>query len=315
MGDRTAPDLDFKQAVHFSLYWAQDLRQGPICQTSPTPRALFKRARSGLPLTPEEILVLGEGQWPPPAELLDINGLPNEVVEDATKNGRVSWKLNESRLVLRKLTPRPGCTFVTDLEIVRGHLGPSIRVMLGHIGGYAPVPGTPVVMKVLSSVCGLYDGGVRLLPCARLVDTPEDAEEFVRDLEDMERQRPIVTVVAPRDHDDYPAWRVQVDACAKEAFALQHVVCVTRDGLQQLQELLGPHAPKEGSVKTYHSGFSHFDLKQAHPVMGNRTIESHETGLEGVLRELTTRMAAKDARVQRDEEPIIWSAPKGSRLS
>lgn len=316
VGDQTEPDMVFKQAVHLSLHWAQDLSQKPICRTAPIPRRLFERARSGVPFTQKEVVDLGAGRWPLQAEQLGFGDLPRQVTEGRTnKDGVVTWTLDESRLVLKKLTPGQGCTFVTDLEIVRDYRGTSIRVMSGHLGGYAYVPGTPVVLKVLSSMYGLFDGGVRLLPSVRLIDTPEDAETFVFELEDLERQRPIVTAVMPQDDEDYAPWRAQLDACAKESFGLQHVSSITYAGLQHVQELLGSHAPQAGCVKTYHPGFSQLDLKQAHPMIGHHTIEAHESGLEGVLRKLTTRSAAKDARVQREEDPITWSKPKGSKRS
>jgi hypothetical protein len=293
IGDSTNPSLAFGMAVHLAIYAAQDLSDGPISPTSHPPKRLAEKLRRGMPLSDEMVELLGEGRWPLPESAFSIAQLPQTVPLTPVNEGSVAWKLTDEHLSLRKTVPVGENTFVTDVEIVAGRR-PTIRQKVGHIGSKSHVAGVPKGLKLISAICGLYDGQTRLLPKPIYVDSDNDAERFINIAEDSERLQPLVAVAARRgeSHDE---WLAQVETYAKDAFLLQQVAAVTTRGVRALSDLLGSHGLPDGAIKTYNSGFSVLDLSTAHPLTAWETIQAHERGRAGMLERWRKRLMTRDA--------------------
>jgi len=300
VGDGTAPVLDFRRAVHLTIYWGQDLSNGQVCTPAHPPKRLAEQQRRGFPLSDEETKSLGEGRWPLPAEAFEFSNLPWNVDEaPLKKGGTTSWHLTESSLHLRKSTPVTGCLYVGETLI---ESGPPVRIRqrVMHVGPRGPIPGVLQNMKLISSVCGLYDGGVRMLPLAREVRTEEDGERFAGLLESDLRQQPVMAVACTRGETE-ERWRADVASYAREAFTLQHVAAVTVGGVSYLDEILGSHALPEGAIKIYGPGFTPLDIPQTHPVTTYHSAIAHEGGRKGMLNRLRIRRMTQDAWERRGQ--------------
>ncbi|MBL6081941.1 hypothetical protein JMJ56_28565 [Belnapia sp. T18] len=293
------PDLTFRKAVHLALYAAQDLSNGPITATTHPPRRLAERLRRGLPLSDEEIYLLGEGRWPPPNEAFSLDSLPRSVPPTPVKEGTAAWTLGCDRLTVRKTVPVNGNVYIADLEIIAGP-HPRLRQKVGQVGNRGYVAGVPKGLKLLSAMCGLYDGTIRMLPRPITVSTAGEAEAFVRAATDENRIQPLVAVAMTRG-EAVEEWQADVEAYAKEAFTLQHVASVSVSGVRALYDLLGPHALPEGAIKTYNAGFSTLDVQAAHPVTTWETIQAHERGRTGMMERWRKRLMTRDAWARRGE--------------
>jgi hypothetical protein len=293
IGDGANPTLAFGMAVHLAIYAAQDLSDGPIFPTSHPPKRLAEKLRRGLPLSNEMVEMLGEGRWPLPESAFSIAQLPRAVPLTPVKEGSVAWRLTDEHLSLRKTVPVGEAKFVTDVEIAAGRR-PTIRQKVGHIGGRSHVAGVPKGLKLISAVCGLYDGRTRLLPVPIYVDSDIDAEQFIKIAEDSERLQPLVAVAAKRG-ESHNEWIAEVETYAKEAFLLQQVAAVTARGVRALNDLLGSHGLPDGAIKTYNAGFSVLDLPTAHPLTAWETIQAHERGRAGMLERWRKRLMTRDA--------------------
>ena len=302
IGDGLFPSLDYERAVHLNVYWAQDMSDGPICNSAHPPKRLAERLRRGLPLSDEESVLLSEGRWPLPSEAFSLCSLPPLVDDAQVKGGgTTSWTLTKTSFFLRKIEPVRGCLYVAEVVI---ELGPPVRVRqrVMHVGTRAPVPGVIKSIKLVSSICGLYDGDVRMLPVPIRVDTIEDAERFIALIESGARQQPVVAVACARDESEED-WCTDAEEYAKEAFTLQHVAAITVRGTQHLREMLGPHGLQDGAIKTYNPGFTRFDEPQEHPMTLHHTVVEHPLGRRGMLARWRIRLMTTDAW-ERRAEPV-----------
>jgi hypothetical protein len=291
IGDGANPERDYALAVHLTLYWAQNLRQGPVCNTISPTRQLAEQLRKGMPLSDEEISTLGLGYWPPADNDLNIDTLPPNVPPTALVDGPVEWTLSRERLKLYKETRARASTYVSDVEISAGATV-RIRQTIGYRGPLVPAPGTPRNLKLISAVCGVYDGGIRCLPKPMLVDTLEDVEAFLAMLENADRKQYVVAIAATNG-DGVDGWITDIEQYAREAFALQHVVAITSRGLSGVREMLGDHGLPPGAIKTYRPSFSVLDIQQAHRITSRAVVM--QLGLAGTLNLWRKRLMERDA--------------------
>jgi hypothetical protein len=302
VGNGITPGLDYLRAVHLTIYWGQDMSSGPICEPAHPPKRLSERLRRGLPLLEEEIIALGEGRWPRPDEAFSLSSLP-PLVRDAPmkEGGTTSWSLTGRSFFLRKFTPIGGCVYVGEVAI---ECGPPVRLRqrVMHSGIKGPIPGVAKNLKLISATCGLYDGGVRMLPLPIAVDTEEDAERLVALIESDQRGQPVVAVSCAYDEPE-EGWRRDTEEYAREAFTLQHVAAVTVRGTRHLREMLGPQGLRDGAIKTYNTGFTRFDVPHDHPMTLYRTVVAHERGRKGMLARWRIRLMTSDGWARR-AEPI-----------
>ena len=299
VGNGSNPKRDFALAVHLTLYWAQDLSQSAICNTASPPRRLAEKLRKGIPLPHETIEALGEGRWPPTDDALDVGRIPGNVPPTALREGQVEWTLSGDHLRVHKETHLGGSTYVNDVEVFAGSVV-RVRHRVGRRGAAIPVPGTPRNLKLISAVCGIYDGGVRFLPRPMRADSPEDVEVFLAMLENTDRQQPIVAVAAPDGEPDL-GWASEIAEYALKAFALQHVVTMTANGRRIANERLGRHGLQAGAIKTYNARFHMLDAQGAHPMTTPAAIGEHERGLTGMLDRWRKRLITRDAFERRDD--------------
>ncbi len=297
IGDRALLDRDFKLAVHLALYWGQEMRNGPICRTYHPPSDLIKILRKGVAATEAEVSELGQGYWPPRDDAFSLDALPRSVPDTQVKDARpqvsVAWDLNDTKLWLRKIVVDGGAQYKTTTEITRGR-EVGIRQIVETTGRGAHTPGMPVILKLLASTCGLYDGNVPISPRPLIVDSEEDARKFLAILESPMRRQPVVSVSRLASESE-TQWLIDVVEHAREAFGLQHVAGITPTGLQTLQKLLEFHAPPEGSIKTFRSGFSTLDVVKTHPATLHQAIVEHPKGRRGMLARWRKRMMTQDA--------------------
>jgi hypothetical protein len=299
IGQGANPDLDFRLAVHLTIYWAQDMSGGPICKPVYPPKRLAEKLRKGLPLGSDEIAVLGEGVWPPTESAVHLTELPKHVSLTSVKKGRVAWTLFDDSLLLRKEVDVGAYTYVSDIKITAGDRV-RLRQTVAHVGERAPVAGVPRNLKLISAVCGLYDGDFRMLPIPTVVHTPEDVETFLKLVLSQERMQPIIAVaMANMEAED--RWRSDLDASARESFALQHIVGITTEGVSHVREMLGAHGLKAGSIKTYNAGFSMLDVPSHHPMTSWNTIQTHDRGRIGMLDRWRKRLMSRDAYSRRED--------------
>lgn len=300
IGDRQDPALCFRQAVHLSVYWGQAMSDGPVCAPVHPPKRLAERMRQGLPLSEDECRSLSAGKWPPPDEAFDLSTVPRVIDNVQTKDGgSVSWLIDDASMYLRKTTPIPQCMYVGEISI-RYNVTTSIRQRAMHIGTRGPIPGVPKSLKLLSSICGLYDGGVRMWPEPTLVDTDADAKSLIALIESEERRQPVIAVACSMV-DSVAEWRSVVEKFARDAFTLMHVAAVTARGAHHLQDLLGPHGIEDGAIKTFKPGFTRLDVPQFHPMTLHRNVLAHEQGREGMLTRWRNRVMTGEAWDRRDE--------------
>ena len=308
VGDGTDPALDYARAVHLTVYWGQDMSACPVCTPAHPPRRLTEKLRRGLPLLNEEVFALGEGRWPLPDEAFSLSLIP-PLVKDAQvkKGGTTSWLLTEPSFFLRKHSPVLGCIYLGEVAIERG---PPVRIRqrVMHAGARGPIPGIPNNLKLISAVCGLYDGAERLLPQPMEVDTAEQAERFVALVESGTRQQPVLAVACAPDEPE-EAWRADTTAYARDAFTQQHAAAITVRGVRHLREMLGPHAVQEGAIKTYWPGFTSLDVPQDHPLTNYTTVMAHEQGRKGMLTRWRNRLMELDAWERRGD-PIDIPKPE-----
>jgi hypothetical protein len=299
VGTGANPERDFALAVHLTIYWAQNSRKGPVCETVAPIRQLAEALRKGMPLPEEEISNLGLGYWPPTDNDLNIDKLPRNVPPTAVVDGSIKWTLSRKSLKLRKETFSKGAIYITVVELWVGAVV-RIRQTLAHSGPRVPAPSAPRNLKLISAISGLYDGGIRCLPKSLWVDTPDDAERFLRLLEDADRKQYAVAISAA-DDVDVKCWTADVERYAKDAFALQHVVAITGRGRFNVRELIGHHGLPAGSIKTYRPGFSLFDVQQAHRITSQSAVM--ELGLARTLDLWRKRLMERDAWDRRDGDP------------
>ena len=294
IGDGNDPDLDFRTAVHLAIYAAQDLSDGPVAQTAHPPKELTEKLRRGVPASPEQVAELGRGRWPLPPEAFALDTLPHDVPITPVKLGTVAWTLSDGLLQLSRCVPRGAATFVHEVEVTAGAL-PVVRHRISHVGGHPPgSPGVPRSLKLLSAVCGVYDGATRLSPVPTIVDDEDSVERAVAVIEDPGRRQPLTMVAAaPGEADE--EWLPEVEACAREAFGLQHVVGITDRGRSLLNDVLGEHGILAGAIKTYRSGFNRLDIPITHPLTAWRTVQEHPQGRPGMLKRWRNRLMTSDA--------------------
>lgn len=303
VGDGSNEELDFRIAVHMTLYWGQDMTSALVCDLAHPPKRLSERLRRGMPLSLGEIAEFGEGRWPLPDEAFSLERLPATVDDAVVKEGgSVSWRLSPHRLFLRKLTPMQGMVYVGEVVVDRGP-PVSIRQRMMRAGLRGPVPGIAKNLKLISAMRGLYDGGKRMLPVPMGVETEHDVEQLVSLLESDTRMQPVVVVAQARGEQE-DAWRSELAEYAKEAFTVQHVAAVSLSGIRNLRDVLGEHALSEGAIKTFRQGFSQLDLVTAHPISSYQTVLSHEHGRAGLLKRWRIRTMGQDAWNRR-EDPTI----------
>jgi hypothetical protein len=309
VGNSVLPNRDFELAVHLALYWGQEMRNGPICPTSHPPSDLVKILRKGIPATAEEVSRLGQGYWPPPDDAFSLEMLPRSVPNTKVKEGRlqvsVAWDLSDTQLSLRKSSVDGGAEYWTTTEITRGR-EVGIRQIVETTGRAAHIPGMPAILKLLASTCGLYDGDVPISPRALIVDTEEDVKKFLAILESPTRMQPLVSV-SRIESESATEWLNDVVEHARESFGLQHVAGLTPSGLQTLHDLLGYHAPPEGSIKTFRSGFTLLDVVKVHPATLHQTILEHPKGRSGMLARWRKRMMTQDAWERGGPEETVES--------
>jgi hypothetical protein len=303
IGNEYGAVCPFRIAVHLVLYAAQDLCDGPIAQTAHPPKQLAEKLRRGMPLSDEVIRELGRGRWPLCEADFNLSNLPRTVPMTQVKEGMVSWTLTDEKLLLRKRVAVRDSTYVTDVAITAAKL-PQIRQTVGHIGGWSYAAGVPKGLKLISAVCGLYDGSIRMLPRPSIIDTDYDAEQFMIALEDGNRLQPFVAVAAMPGETEQEL-RADVEPYAKEAFTLQHVAALTVGGANALRRLLGPHALPDGAIKTYNAGFSRRDMPTNHPITIWQTIKAHERGRSGILERWRKRLMTRDAWDRSSHSQII----------
>jgi hypothetical protein len=293
VGNGALPHRDFELAVHLALYWGQEMRNGPICSTVHPPSDLIKILRKGVAATEEELSKFGQGYWPPPDDAFCLDKLPSSVPDTKVREGRlqvsVAWDLSDTQLSMRKSLVDGGAEYRTTTEITRA-LGVGIRQIVETTGRGAHTPGTPVILKLLASTCGLYDGDVPISPRPLIVDTDEDAKKFCAILESPTRVQPLVSV-SRTESESETQWLDDIVEHARESFGLQHVAGITPNGLQILHDLLEFHTPPEGSIKTFRSGFTTLDVVKAHPATLYQTILEHPKGRSGMLARWRKRMS------------------------
>jgi hypothetical protein len=293
---------DFQYAVHLTIYWAQDMSGGPICNPVHPPKRLAEKLRKALPISADEIALLGEGRWPPTEASLDLRDIPRNVPLTPVKLGRVTWMLSDEKLDLRKEVDMGAYTYSVHIDITAtDHV--RIRQTVTHMGERAPVPGVPRNLKLLSAICGLFDGDIRLLPVPMIVNTIDDVEAFLRLAENPDRLQPIIAVAMAED-ESQNQWRGEVEDFAREAFALQHVVGVTVSGVARIREILGPHGLLPGAIKTYNAGFSLLDVPSDHQMTMWSTIREHNRGRVGMLKRWHRRLMSRDAYSRRDDPSV-----------
>lgn len=300
VGDGKNPSLDYSRAVHLTVYWSQCMSHGPICATASLPKRLAEQLRRGFPLASEDICRLSNGLWPLPDQAFAIPGLPSRVDEAEVKDGGlVSWSLSPEVFILRKRHQLKGYIHIGEVAV---ESGPPviIRQRTMHIGKEGPMPGVANNMKLISAVCGLYDGGVRLLPMPMIVEDDDDAERFVALIENEERRQPVVAVACGKS-EPVEHWLSDVKDYAIKAFTLQHAAAVTVRGVRHLREVLGPHALQEGSIKTYYPGFTTLDVQHQHRMTASETVAAHPQGREGMLNRWRNRLMTDDAMDRRND--------------
>jgi len=201
--------------------------------------------------------------------------------------------LNDTKLSLRKIVSDGGAQYRTTTEITRGR-EVGIRQIVETTGRGAHTPGMPVILKLLASTCGLYDGDVPISPRPFIVDSDEDAKKFLAILESPTRAQPVVSV-SRLASESATQWLADVLEHGREAFGLQHVAGITPTGLQTLHDMLEFHTPPEGSIKTFRSGFTTLDVVNAHPATLHHAILEHPKGRRGMLARWRKRMMTQEA--------------------
>lgn len=291
IGEGTEPE-DFRLAVHLTIYWAQDMMDGPHWKPYMPPRLLANKLCRAAPLTDAEIEQLGDGRWPPTPEQLDLSEAPKEMAVLPVKKGMAGWKLDDGgRFWLRKQLGR----FVSDVMIKVDEESDRILLRQTVNGGETGVPRN---LKMISSAIGLYDGDVRLLPVPMLVHTPEDVRDFMELLDHPERLQAL-WVIAQDVGDDGAEWQDEVERFARQSFGLQHVIGATVEGTKRLHDVLGHHWVPPGAIRTFNAGFAMEDDQSEHPIMMPRTVR--EYGRAEALTQLHRWRMARDAR-NRDAE-------------
>ena len=297
IGNGADLERDFKIAVHLTLYWAQAMSSTILCNVAHPSRDIAEKLK-GLPVADHEFIMPDNKLWKPRLDELDLVQLPKEMKRTQVKKDIVSWSLGPTSLWLEKETFNGSCIYIVTVDI---NLSDQAYIVqkTRTVGGRLPAPGVTRNLKLISSVCGLYDAGIRFLPKPTFIDTPEDVEQLLIAAENPRRQQPIVAV-AEANFEKQSDWKRDVEKYARESFTLQHVVAVTKQGVPHLQEMFGTHGMRMGSIKTYNSGFSLMDIQKLHPVTNWETIQEHRSGRAGMLERWRKRLMTQYAFLRHD---------------